>query len=90
MLRWCSVSAQCVTPPAEIHVLGQLPPAQLRLDDALQPSSLRAVGLDAPLRGGRLGELLTANSGIFGGFMTVSEILLCKKRPLLTPFWTST
>ena len=38
-------------PPADLDVpvLGQLPPAQLPLGDALEPGPLEVVSLDAPL-----------------------------------------
>jgi len=41
-------------PPADRHipVLGQLPPAQLPLGDALEPAPLEAIGFDARLRAG--------------------------------------
>ena len=43
-------------PPADLHIpiLGQLPPAQLPLGDALEAGPLEEVCFDAPLGGGPL------------------------------------
>jgi hypothetical protein len=45
-------------PPADLHVavLGQLAPVEFALGDALEPSSLEIVRLDAALGGGPLGQ----------------------------------
>ena len=45
-------------PPADLHVpiLGQLPPTDLPLGDALEPGTLEIVGLDAPLRRRSFGQ----------------------------------
>src|SRR6516225_9293003 len=48
--------AQVSPADLDVPVLGQLPPAQLPLSDALKPGPLEIISLDAPLGSGPLGS----------------------------------
>ena len=54
--RFLLVLAQITPTDLNVPILGQLTPTELPLGDALKPGPLEIARLNAPLRGGPLGE----------------------------------